>query len=134
MSSINTNFAAMTALQSLQSTNKELLQTQNRISTGQRVAGAEDNAAYWSIATTMRSDSKALSTVQDALGLGAATVDVASTAMSKAIDVVGEIKNKLVAAREPGIDRQKVQNRDQGIAEPAQERRRFVSILRSKIG
>lgn len=109
MSSINTNFAAMTALQSLQSTNKELLQTQNRISTGQRVASAEDNAAYWSIATTMRSDSKALSTVQDALGLGAATVDVASTAMSKAIDVVGEIKNKLVAAREPGIDRQKVQ-------------------------
>ena len=40
---------------------------------------AADNAAYWSIATTMRSDNKALSTVQDALGLGAATVDVAYT-------------------------------------------------------
>jgi flagellin len=101
--------AAMTALQSLQATNKELLQTQNRISTGQRVSGAQDNAAYWSIATTMRSDNKALSTVQDALGLGAATVDVAYTGLNKAIDVVDEIKTKLVAAREPGIDRVKVQ-------------------------
>lgn len=110
MSSINTNFAAMTALQSLQATNKDLLQTQNRISTGQRVAGAEDNAAYWSIATTMRSDNKALSTVQDALGLGASTVDVAYTAMDKAIEVVSSIKTKLVAAREPGIDRVKVQS------------------------
>jgi flagellin len=109
MSSINTNFAAMTALQSLQNTNKELLQTQNRISTGQRVASAQDNAAYWSIATTMRSDSKALGTVQDALGLGAATVDVAYTALDQAIDVVGQMKTKLVAAREPGIDRVKVQ-------------------------
>jgi flagellin len=109
MSSINTNFAAMTALQSLQNTNKELLQTQNRISTGQRVSGAQDNAAYWSIATTMRSDNKALGTVQDALGLGAATVDVAYTALDKAIDVVGQMKTKLVAAREPGIDRVKVQ-------------------------
>ena len=110
MNSINTNVAAMTALQSLQSTNKELLQTQSRISTGQRVASAEDNAAYWSIATTMRSDNKALSTVQDALGLGAATVDVAYTAIDKAIDVASEIKTKLVAAREPGIDRVEVQS------------------------
>ncbi len=110
MNSINTNFAAMTALQSLQQTNKDMLQTQNKISTGLRVGSAEDNAAYWSIATTMRSDNKAMSTVQDALGLGAATVDVAYTGISSAIDVVSEIKSKLVAAREPGIDRAKVQS------------------------
>jgi flagellin len=109
MSSINTNYAAMTALQTLQNTNRDLLQTQNRISTGQRVTTAEDNAAYWSIATTMRSDKRAMATVQDALGLGAATVDVAYTAMDKSIDVVSQIKTKLVAAREPGIDRVKVQ-------------------------
>jgi flagellin len=100
----------MTALQSLKSTNDSLLQTQNRISTGYRVATAEDNAGYWSIATTMRSDNKALSAVQDALGLGAAKVDVAYTAMSKAVDVVTEIKAKLVAAREPGVDKAKLQS------------------------
>ncbi len=110
MSSIRTNAAAMTALQTLTQTNKELEQTQNRISTGYRVATASDNAAYWSIATTMRSDNKALSTVKDALGLGQATVDVAYTALEKSIDVVTEIKAKLVAAREPGVDRAKIQS------------------------
>lgn len=109
MSSINTNIAAMTALQALSATNKEMTETQNRISTGLRVADASDNAAYWSIATTMRSDNKALSTVQDALGLGAATVDTAYTGVNSAISVVDEIKSKLVAARQPGIDRAKVQ-------------------------
>ena len=110
MTSIMTNQAAMTALQSLTNTNKSLGQTQTRISTGYRVSRAEDNAAYWSIATTMRSDRGALSTVKDALGLGAATIDVAYTGMNSAIDVTKEIKNKLVAARQPGIDRGKVQS------------------------
>ena len=109
MTSINTNLAAMTALQSLQKTSMNLLETQTRISTGFKVGTASDNAAYFSIAATMRSDNSAMSTVQDALGLGAATVDVAYTALESTIDVVDEIKNKLVAAREPGIDRSKVQ-------------------------
>jgi len=93
-----TNASALTALQSMNTTNKALEVTQARISTGYRVAEAADNAAYWSIATTMRSDNKALSTVQDALGLGASKVDTAYTAMSKAIDSVNEIKVKLVSA------------------------------------
>ncbi|MDP3898041.1 MAG: flagellin [Mesorhizobium sp.] len=109
MSSMMTNASAMTALKTLQSTNKALETTQSRISTGFRVAEASDNAAYWSIATTMRSDNKALSTVKDALGLGAAKVDTAYTGINAAIDVVDEIKTKLVAAREPGVDRAKIQ-------------------------
>jgi flagellin len=100
----------MTALKSLQSTNKALESTQSRISTGYRVAEASDNAAYWSIATTMRSDNKALSTVQDALGLGAAKLDTAYTATNAAIEVVDEIKAKLVAAKEPGVDKTKIQS------------------------
>jgi len=110
MTSLLTNVAARTALQTLTETNRQLEMTQNRISTGMRVATAQDNAAYWSIATTMRSDSAALSTVQDALGLGAATVDVAYTALDSSIDLVSEIKKRLVAAREPGVDKVKVQS------------------------
>ena len=110
MNSINTNASAMTALASLNQTNKMLNDTQNAISTGYSVAEASDNAAYWSIATEMRSDNKALSTVQDALGLGAATVDVAYTGVESALDVTDEIKKKLVAAREPGVDRGKIQS------------------------
>jgi flagellin len=109
MTSINTNRAAMTALQSLNVTNARLEATQQRISTGLRVSTATDNAAYWSIATTMRSDNSSLSTVKDALGLGAATVDVSYTALNVAIESVKEIKDKLVAARQPGVDRVKIQ-------------------------
>ena len=64
MTSIRTNTAALAALQSLSQTNKTMESTQNRISTGYKVASASDNAAYWSIATTMRSDNGALSTVR----------------------------------------------------------------------
>jgi flagellin len=110
MASILTNGSAMTALQSLTATQKALDQTQTRISTGYRVGSAEDNAAYWSIATTMRSDNGALSTVQDALGLGAATIDVAYTGLNSAIESAKQIKNKLVAARQPGVDRAKIQS------------------------
>jgi flagellin len=110
MSSINTNIAAMTALQSLTQTNKNLVAVQTHVSTGLRVAEASDNAAYWSIATTMRSDKSALSTVQDALGLGASMVDVTYTAVNSALKVVDQIKTKLVAAREPGVDRTKIQS------------------------
>ncbi|WP_258608603.1 flagellin [Mesorhizobium sp. AR10] len=98
MASIMTNASALTALQSLNATNKSLEQTQARISTGYRVSEAADNAAYWSIATTMRSDNQALSTVQDALGLGASKVDTAYTAMNKAIETINAIKVKIVAA------------------------------------
>ncbi len=110
MTSIQTNPTAMTALRTLQQTNMQLAQVQDRVSTGFRVAEAKDNAAYWAIATTMRSDHKALSTVQDALGLGAAKVDVTYTALKTAISVVDEIKSKIVAAREPGVDRSKIQD------------------------
>jgi flagellin len=110
MSSINTNISAMTALQSLNKTQAAMEMTQKHISTGFRVGSAEDNAAYWSIATTMRSDNSAMSTVKDALGLGAATIDVAYTATNSAIDVTKAIKDKLVAARQPGVDRSKIQS------------------------
>jgi len=93
-----TNVSALTALQSLASTNKSLEMTQARISTGYRVASASDNAAYWSIATTMRQDKSSLSVVQDTLGLGAGKVDTAYAAINKAIDTIGELKDKIVAA------------------------------------
>lgn len=126
MTSMMTNAAAMAALQTLRDINSKMETTQQRISSGYRVETASDNAAYWSIATTMRSDNKALSTVQDALGLGAAKTDTAYTGLNSAINVVTEIKSKLVAAREPGVDKNKIneelkelKNQLQSIAESA---------------
>ena len=109
MTSILTNVAAMSALQTLRSISSGMEETQSRVSSGLRVGSASDNAAYWSIATTMRSDNMALGAVSDALGLGAAKVDTAYSGMDSAIEVVKEIKTKLVAATEDGIDKTKVQ-------------------------
>jgi flagellin len=105
-----TNSTAMTALQTLRTVSSNMATTQSRISTGFRVATASDNAAYWSIATTMRSDNMALSAVQDALGLGAATIDTMYTGLNGTVSVVSQIKAKLVAARTPGVDRGKIQS------------------------
>jgi flagellin len=108
MTSILTNSAAMAALQTLRSIDNGLETTQARVSSGLRVENASDNAAYWSIATTMRSDNRAISTVADALGLGAAKVDTAYAALENVVEVMSEIKAKLVAAREPGVDKNKI--------------------------
>ena len=108
MSSILTNNSAMAALQTLRTVNSNLSDTQAAVSSGLRVGKAADNAAYWSIATTMKSDNQALSAVSDALGMGAAKVDTAYTAVQSSIDVVSEIKAKLVAATEDGVDKAKI--------------------------
>ncbi len=109
MTSILTNVAAMAALQTLRSIGSGMEETQAHVSSGLRVGEASDNAAYWSIATTMRSDNMALAAIQDALGLGAAKVDTAYSGMESAIEVVKEIKAKLVAATEDGVDKNKIQ-------------------------
>jgi len=108
MSSIMTNAGAMGAIDTLRGIGRSMERSQARVSTGLEVGSASDNAAYWSIATTMRSDDKAMSAVEDALALGAATVDTAYIGMTNAIDVMDEFKAKLVAAREPGVDRSKI--------------------------
>ena len=117
MTSIITNVAAMTALQTLQQTNRAMEETQNKISTGYRVAEAKDNAAYWSIATGMRSDNSAMSAVYDSLGIGEATVDSAYTGLSSAKDVLDTIKAKLTAGSADGVDKAKVQDEIRSLQE-----------------
>ncbi|MFD1328190.1 flagellin N-terminal helical domain-containing protein [Mycoplana ramosa] len=108
MTSILTNVGAMVAIQTLRALDSSMQKTQGQVSSGLRVASASDNAAYWSISTTMRSDNMALSAVKDALGLGAAKVDVAYAGMEAAVDVMNTVKAKLVAAREAGVDKTKI--------------------------
>ena len=110
MTSLLTNVASIAALSTLRSINSQLDATQAKISSGLRVETASDNAAYWSIATTMRSDDSSLAAVHDALGLGSAKVDAAYAGMDAAVDVVKEIKAKLVMATEDGVDRTKIQD------------------------
>jgi flagellin len=109
MTSIVTNNSAMAALQTLRGISSNLQNTQEAVSSGLRISKASDNAAYWSIATTMKSDDSAMGAVSDALGLGAAKVDTASTAVTSSLDIVGQIKDKLVTAMEGSVDKGQVQ-------------------------
>lgn len=118
MSSILTNTSAMTALQTLASTNKALEQTQNRIATGLRINEASDNASYWSIASSMKSDNKANSAVQDALGLGAGKVDTAYTGINDIKTQIESMKELLVSAQGASQeDQQKIATQIKGIQE-----------------
>lgn len=108
VSSIITNAGAISAVDQLRSISSSRLAAQRQLSTGLRVDTAQDNSAYWSIATTMRSDNKALSAAEDSLGLGAAAVDIAYTGMTNAIYVVQQIKDKLIGAREAGVSKSKI--------------------------
>ncbi len=115
MTSLLTNSAAMVALATLADINNNLATTNNRVSTGLRIAQASDSAAYWAIATTTRSDNGALSTVKDALAIGAATMDVTYEGLESVRENLQEMKQLLVAARQPGVDRGNVQTQIAGL-------------------
>ncbi len=100
--------SAITALQTLRAVNSSMSVVQQQASSGLRVSDASDDAAYWSVATAMRSDSLALSSAQDALGLGAAKADTAYAGVSAVVDLMKEFKARLVIATEDGVDRTKV--------------------------
>lgn len=99
MTSINTNNSALAALQTLRGINSSLSKTQQQVSSGLRVGNAADNAAYWSIATTMRSEKKVQSVVQDSIGLGQSIVSTAYDALDAVLENFNAFKSLLVTAR-----------------------------------
>ena len=110
MSSLLTNTSAMTALQNLANTQKDLMKTQSQISSGLAVANASDNAAYWSIATSMRSDTSALGAVTNALNLGASVLNTATSAMNSVETILKQMKADIVTAQTSGTNATQVQS------------------------
>ena len=99
LSSILTNMSAMSAVQNLNATESALAKTQNQISTGLSVSSAEDNAAYFSIAQTMRTNVSNLSAVSSSLNLGSSVVSTATAATNQITSVLQSISADLVTAK-----------------------------------
>jgi flagellin len=99
MLSVNTNFGASVALQSLNNTNKELNEVQNRISTGFKVASARDNGAVYAIAEGQRARVSSVAAVKDGIDRASSTVDVALAAGKSAGEILQKLKAKAVAAQ-----------------------------------
>lgn len=104
MSSINTNVGAMIALQNLNAINSQLMTTQNRISTGLKVASAKDDPAVWAIAQTQRAEVSALDVVKGSLSRTTSAVDVALSAGESISDMLTELKEKALAASDTSLD------------------------------
>ncbi len=110
MTSILTNSSATIALQTLRSISTQLDTTSNRVSTGQRISSAADGAAYWAIASTLKSDNGSLSALKDAMSLDKNSIDAASAGLNKVIDQLSAIKNALTSATSEQADKAKLQN------------------------
>ena len=104
MATINTNPGAMIALQNLNKTNNDLMQVQNRINTGFKVASAKDNGGVFAIAQSMRSEVGGLRAVTQSLDLAVSVTDVALAAGEAISDLLIEMKEKALAASDTSLD------------------------------
>jgi len=104
MLSVNTNTGAMVALQYLDQTNSQLQTTQNAVSSGLKVASAEDDGATFAIAQNMRGDVAGYSAVTDSLNRGMSSVDTAMSAGQSISDLLIEMKQKALSASDQSLD------------------------------
>ncbi len=99
MTSVNTNYGALVALQSLNQTGRELAEVQNRVNTGLKVASAKDNGAVFAIAEGQRTRIASLSAVTDGIDRATSTIDVGLSAGQAIGDILKQMKEKAVAAQ-----------------------------------
>lgn len=96
MTSVNTNVGALLAQKFLRSTGTELNMTQNRVSSGLRVASSADDASTFAVAQGLRADIKSYTAVSSALGGAKAAATVAVTAAETISKRIEDVKAKII--------------------------------------
>ena len=106
MTSINTNASAMNALATLRNINASLTDTQGRVATGLKVESAKDNAAYFAISESMKSDSGMLKAVNESLNLTKQSVATARLGSETFQELADRFVNRVAFAQEQttGLD------------------------------
>ncbi len=100
--SINTNTAAMSALQVLNQTTDQLSKTQNAVSTGKSVSSASDSPAIYAISQTMNSQISALSGVSTGLQFAGQVLSTASSQAGSISTVLSNISETVTNAANNG--------------------------------
>ena len=108
MSSINTNASAMNALSTLRGINKNLEETQGRISTGLKVQSGKDNASYFEISTTMNSEKGMYNGINESMTLAKSSISTARLGAETLVDLAQQFVDRLAFAQEGGIDQEAV--------------------------
>jgi flagellin len=102
--SVNTNNAAMTALQYLNKTNAKMEKTETAIATGQTVASAKDNGAVYAIAQNMRGEVSGYGAVETSLNTGMSVLDTATSAGESVSDLLIQMKEIALEAADTSLD------------------------------
>ena len=109
MTSIITNNSAMNALSALRNINNNLANTQDRISSGLKVASGKDNAAYFSISQTMSSDSSLNKSVNEGMTLAKNSVATARLGVEAVVELAKQfIDRQTFALNLPADDQEAV--------------------------
>lgn len=101
--SILTNSGAMVALTNLASINTSLKTTENRVSTGLKISGAQDNASVFAVAQGIRGNIKSYDAVSTALSGAQGVVSVAISAATSVSNAMQDIKTKLTELSDDSI-------------------------------
>ena len=101
--SILTNSGAMVALTNLASINTSLKTTENRVSTGLKISGAQDNASVFAVAQGIRGNIKSFDAVSTALSGAQGVVSVAISAATSVSNAMQDIKTKLTELSDDSI-------------------------------
>jgi flagellin len=109
MSSILTNSSAMNALATLKDVNRGLNQTQDRVSTGLKVASGKDNAAYFAVSETMKGDSGMFKAINEGMTATKNSVATARLGAETVADIAQQIVERVAFAQTDGVDRADVQ-------------------------
>ncbi len=101
--SINTNSGVFVALRTLNSVNRDLDVSQNRVSTGLKFSGALDDASNFSIAQGIRGELKAIGAVTQGLNNAKGIGKVAIAGTTAISDLLQNVRLKLTELSNEGI-------------------------------
>jgi len=103
LNSVNTNYGAMVALQSLNRTTTELTSAQKEISTGYRVADANDDGAAYAVAQRVRSDVGALTSANQQLGNVQGLLSTTSSSLNDVSSTMNNARQVLIKLSDSNI-------------------------------
>ena len=109
MTSILTNNSAMTALQTLTMVNKNLNETQGRVSSGLAISSGKDNAAYFAISETMKGDSGMFDAINEGLTSTRNSVATARLGAETVSDLAQQFTERVAFAQGSGVNLADVQ-------------------------
>jgi flagellin len=126
LNSVNTNLAAMTALQSLNLTNDALGVVQKRVSTGFRVADAKDDGGAFAVAQTVRGDVAGLTAANEQLGGLKGVVDVTLHGLNQVSKTMVELRTVLTRLADGTINTEQRNQYNQQYEQLRSQAQRFI--------